>query len=665
MLESSRARTMLTWPALLAALLASGAADADKPLIDPLAEARVRVSAFEAAKSLRADAERSRLMRSAALARLRALTAQNPIDIVHTDIKVAPDVPSQTVAATITLRIAALEEGVSEALFTFVPAGEPAVDDGQGNPLDFVLDADYGMISVALPAPLAAGEETTVRFSMQGAPDCSPDPYFGMAFCAMEANFVFFITPMWVPMKAAYDYKDFYTSGKVDLDVVTRPGNVTVSTSDYVNRESTSEGMVHHFKGRFAADGVSFAYGPFDIFESETKDGKPVKAYIHTGTTAYGQKWADIAADIIDLFSARFSPYLYDKQDVVQTGDELGIGGAVGPQSATFYYAGALNADPAGVMSESVFSHEIGHSWWGNMIRNGDTWSPWLSEGFAEYSSRLYGYEVWPARNQNYLYEYYFRYFALTVPPGNEVPITGEKIYTDDLNLYSLLTYDKGAHVVRMLEWLLGDEVFFAGLSKLAEDYGWEKTRAVMDVPALAAELKQMSGLDLAPFFDQWVYGTGYPVYRFAAEFGGEGEKSTARVRIEQIQDSDTVYDLPIEVEVWVGEEEEPRRFRVEFDGRIADATLALDAPPRALKVDKAAWIWGDKLPALAGDVDGSNEVDGLDFVYAAWAMGGDFTSETAYNYYGDADFNRDGKTDADDMAEVTKNFGEKGTIND
>jgi len=73
------------------------------------------------------------------------------------------------------------------------------------------------------------------------------------------------------------------------------------------------------------------------------------------------------------------------------------------------------------------------------------------------------------------------------------------------------LTYDKGAFLVRMLRWTLGDSLFFAGINKYLTDpkitYGFARTKD------LQRNLQQVSGQNLNYFFNQWFYGEGYPSF--------------------------------------------------------------------------------------------------------------------------------------------------------
>jgi hypothetical protein len=300
------------------------------------------------------------------------------------------------------------------------------------------------------------------------------------------------------------------------------------------------------------------------------------------------------------------------------------------------------------------------------MVRSGDMYSPWLSEGLTEYSSRLYGYELWPARFQNYLYETNFQAFQSYVDPAAEVPLTGPGIFTDDSTVYYFITYQKGAQVMRSLQWLLGDEAFFAGMADYAHKHVWSVDNPLLvDVPALQAALEAASGQELTSFFEQWVYSTGYPIYRWSTEFGGDAQTGwSARVRVEQVQTTGVLYELPVEVAIWVGDEAEPRSFRAEFAGAVADATFPLDAEPRGLRVDNGRWLWADRMPALTGDVDCSNEVDGLDLIYEGWSLGS--LANDPYegqHYLSESDFDRDGIVDETDLDTLLAQFGAEGSI--
>jgi aminopeptidase N len=94
---------------------------------------------------------------------------------------------------------------------------------------------------------------------------------------------------------------------------------------------------------------------------------------------------------------------------------------------------------------------------------------------------------------------------------------------TTDVNRIfdSRLSYTKGSHLLYMLRWKLGDNVFFNALRNYQTDpaiiYGFAKTAD------LKRNLEQTSGQNLTNFFNQWYSGQGYPTYNVQWSNSGSG----------------------------------------------------------------------------------------------------------------------------------------------
>jgi hypothetical protein len=73
------------------------------------------------------------------------------------------------------------------------------------------------------------------------------------------------------------------------------------------------------------------------------------------------------------------------------------------------------------------------------------------------------------------------------------------------------LSYEKGAYLLHMLRWKMGDDVFFRGIRRYLNDpllkYNYARTAD------LQRNLEQESGLDITLFLKKWFYGEGYPSY--------------------------------------------------------------------------------------------------------------------------------------------------------
>ncbi|HEY3354534.1 MAG TPA: M1 family aminopeptidase [Polyangia bacterium] len=649
---------------VLGLLLAAGRLASAAPPFDPARSAEAREQAL-AGLALHGPAAAQALRRHAAEARraeLRGRRTAADFEITGMKLALSFDGAAGTIDTVTDLTLHVYQSGLGAADFMVTRLAELTIEDAAGASLAFTYSEQWGrgFALVSLPAGLQAGQEVTLRFRNHGAPVCNDAS--GMQLCAVTADVVYFASCDWLPGKTPYEYQDLYQPTGVDFDLTTPPGFVAAATTDLASVEDRGDHLVHHFVAQFDESLFGFSTARYDTFTAKGTQQKPVTVYLWDGTREYGPAWASFGADVLDYYSTAFLPYEYHKHDIVQT--VPGLGGGIGPQSLAFLWSSLFNRAPTSLRLAPYVSHEMAHSWWGGMCRLGDSNAPFLNEGFAEYSSRLHSYRHWPAASVDALYDQYVRMFGYYVTPDQDVPLSNSGA-TNDAMVYQFVTYFKGSHVLRTLQWLLGDEVFFQGLGAYAAGHNWEATHKMTAIEDLRVAMQEASGADLSGFFDQWIYGTGYPQYRWAAEFAPAEAGYTVRVRAEQVQEGDVVYDVPVAVDVWVGDAAEPQTFRLAFDGgRVADQTFAVADEPLAVKLDGASWIWGTKTHTLVGDVDSSNEVDGLDLIAVAWGQGADMTSgHYPPNYTVEADLDGDGVIDQDDLAAVLANFGKKGTI--
>jgi aminopeptidase N len=111
---------------------------------------------------------------------------------------------------------------------------------------------------------------------------------------------------------------------------------------------------------------------------------------------------------------------------------------------------------------------------------------------------------------------------------------------TDLMRLLNANSYQKGAWVLHMLRFEIGEDVFWKGIRLFYEKYRYGN--------ALTADFRQVmefvSGRDLRWFFHQWLYVAGQPDLKINT---GEGnEKGTIIVSIEQMQDHLFTFNLEL-----------------------------------------------------------------------------------------------------------------------
>jgi Carboxypeptidase regulatory-like domain/Peptidase family M1 domain len=182
---------------------------------------------------------------------------------------------------------------------------------------------------------------------------------------------------------------------------------------------------------------------------------------------------------------------------------------------------------------QEVTPHEVAHQWWGHAVGWASYHDQWLSEGFAEFSAGLFlqqavgknwqkdYIEFWDHLHQRILEKNNFG-----IAPNDAGPLwMGLRLISPHTeNAYQNVTYPKGAYVLQMLRSIMytpedQDKAFISMMHDFVDSH--------RDRPATTESFKAIAdkhmtkAMDLGGdghlnwFFDEWVYGTQVPRYRF------------------------------------------------------------------------------------------------------------------------------------------------------
>lgn len=226
-------------------------------------------------------------------------------------------------------------------------------------------------------------------------------------------------------------------------------------------------------------------------------------------------------------------------------------------------------------------AHEVAHQWWGASGVDFATYhDQWLSEGFADYSSLMYLQLRAPDKE---MFAKTLRQWRSNVRKNvNAGPIwMGYRLG----NAYNTTVYEKGAWVLHMIRYMmidlktLNEDTFFNMMRDFFATYKG-KEASTEDFQAMVE--KHMGGTDMSWFFNQWIYGTAIPTYKFNYSIReGEGGKYIATVNVEQKDvPSDFQMYLPITIDYG---KEGLVRLRVLISGSGG----TFDLPPLPLKPKK------------------------------------------------------------------------------
>ena len=192
-----------------------------------------------------------------------------------------------------------------------------------------------------------------------------------------------------------------------------------------------------------------------------------------------------------------------------------------------------------------VAPHEIAHQWWGHIIGWDSYHDQWMSEGFAEFSASLY---VQMIRGNDKFVEFWEdqrRRITESTPatkdrkPYTVGPVTqGYRLNNGKTGgwIAQSLIYPKGAYILHMLRMMMfdrakgGDERFQAMMKDFVkthfnQDVSTEDFKRIVE-KHMTPQMNLDNSGKMDWFFNQWVYGTEIPSYKFDYQIAQDGTLS-------------------------------------------------------------------------------------------------------------------------------------------
>jgi aminopeptidase N len=216
---------------------------------------------------------------------------------------------------------------------------------------------------------------------------------------------------------------------------------------------------------------------------------------------------------------------------------------------AQFGWGGGMEHTTVSFMvsfGRQLIAHEMAHQWFGDKITCG-TWKDiWLNEGFATYLASMVienfdGQTAFIADKTNMIN-------SITSVANGAVYLTDAEALNVSRIFDSRLSYRKGAMVLNMLRFKLGDALFFQGLKNYLADTNLAYKYAVTS--NFQSHLEALYESSLTEFFNDWVYNQGYPTYSIAVQNNFNG---TVSLSVNQTQSDASVpfFEMPVPVRVF------------------------------------------------------------------------------------------------------------------
>ncbi len=242
--------------------------------------------------------------------------------------------------------------------------------------------------------------------------------------------------------------------------------------------------------------------------------------------------------------------------------------------------------------NDKIVAHEMFHHWFGDYVTCESWANLTLNEGFANYSEYMWLEEKY-GRDAADLHrmEEFEGYLGQARNQGMHPLI--HYSYDDKEDMFDAHSYNKGGLVLHMLRAYLGDEAFFAGLTKYLTD----NALTAVEVAELRMAFEDTVGEDLHWFFDQWYLQQGHPNLEFSKFYNAE----TGNLELTVIQTQDparnpSVFKLPIEVDIYTGPSTKTRT-QIVTTQREQTFMLPVGEEPAFVDIDPEKVLLAEKTP--------------------------------------------------------------------
>ena len=342
------------------------------------------------------------------------------------------------------------------------------------------------------------------------------------------------------------------------VTLVAPEGMLAISNGPELEREDLGDGRV---RLRFADTMtmstylVAFVVGPLEATEPVDADGVPLRVVHRPGKgdlTAFAK---DVGAFSLRFFADYYGiPYPDRKMDMVGLPDFAQ--GAMENLGCVTYRESLLLVDtdkatqPEVATVADVIAHELAHMWFGDLVTMRWWNGIWLNEAFATLMELLAvdayrpDWERWSQFLRSRAIA--FEVDALESTRSIEYPVRSPD---EAAGMFDILTYTKGAAVLRMLEQYLGAERFRDGIRRYLDEHRFGNT----ETHDLWDAIEKATGEPVRRIMDGWIWQGGYPLVSARLD-GGSVRLSQRRYLISGKED-DTVWDVPLLIRTSEGTE--------------------------------------------------------------------------------------------------------------
>jgi aminopeptidase N len=418
------------------------------------------------------------------------------------------------------------------------------VDSITGNISTYATSGDS--IVILLNKTFSKGESAQVCIWYQGVPQLAGG-YKGLRYETHHGGQPVvatlstpYLAHYWYPCKDGPEDKadSVYLDITVPDTIINGNKIIAVSNGLLENVSASNKKVTYSWRHRYpiVTYYVMMAISNYSHFQQsfigQNGESFPIDYYVFKEHDSISRVGVSEMPDAMQFYSTVFGKYPFSREKYAMS--ELGYYGAIENQTNTI-----INNMAPSWFYTSI--HELSHMWFGDMITCADWHHAWMNEGFATYAEALWTEH----KNGKAAYHSYMNstssYLGGTLYLQNDL---------DTFNIFQEIVYSKGAWVLHMLRGVVGDQTFFNCLKAYAGSPGFMyKNASTEDFRQL---VENISGKNLATFFDQWVYDAYYPMYHY--NFIQDSLSKVLTLHIYQAQSTGStwreVFEMPLQIKI-------------------------------------------------------------------------------------------------------------------
>ena len=443
------------------------------------------------------------------------------------------------------------------------------VTDANRKPLEAERLTSNSTIRFSLANPIPKGTSTTYYFEYSGTlKGADTSPVEGIKLASVEDPISILLYPgRWFPMVGLFTNR-FTAEMRIrvpsDERVVGSGSGVAAAKSVAGNRtEYTFNWAKPGFPGTIIA-------GKF----IDPITAGNMRVYVTEKRKEYAHDFASQAEREFLFMSGTFGQPESTRINLVELPDDS-VSAAWAPEIAAI-----AGSRIAARNEQRLLSNTLAKQWWGSEISPATMNDAWITNGMSRYAELMY--------LEDSAGKTAFESAVTDISAGalayDTEPLTTIGRLDPFSPQFQSMTLEKGAMVFHMLRWELGDDVFIKFLRGLLSQYT-DKSVHSSNVQTVA---EAQSQLQLAPFFAQWLDGTGAPSFTNKFTVFRLGDNKGFRTVGSVDQDLD-LFRMPVELRIETDGKTEIRR--VDVSGTESHYSVETFGRPRRINIDPQNWL--------------------------------------------------------------------------